>query len=74
MNKLTKQDLSILKYLKEGNELCGFERDINWDNLCKLNYLDGDLELTSEAKKFIKEYKDWDSITSYKNKTYIRIK
>ncbi len=74
MNKLTKEDLSLLKYYKEGNELCGFERDISWDNLCKLDYLDGDLELTKKAKEFIKEYKDWDSIISYKNNTYIRIK
>jgi hypothetical protein len=72
MENLTAQDISVLKYYKEGRELCGFEGVHS--NLYKLGLLDGDLELTSEGRKFIKEFKDWDSIISFDNKMYVSIK
>ncbi len=69
---LTEKDISILKYYKEGRELCGFEG--MHDNLCKLGYLDDDLELTSMGIKFINEFENWDSIESFKNEMYISIR
>jgi len=72
MENLTELDLSILKYYKEGNELSGFEN--GYDHLRNLDYLDGDLELTGKAYKFMKEFKDWDSITSFKNEIVLHIK
>ncbi len=71
---LTKLDLSILKYYKEGNEMCGFEKNSPWENLERNGYLDGDLELTSKGWKFIKEYSDWDSVVAFTNKNYISVK
>ena len=68
MNEL---DLSILKYYKEGNELCGFERV--HDSLCNNGYLDCDLELTNKAREFIKSYPNWDSVDTFQNRTYIKI-
>lgn len=35
-HNLTPLDLSVLKYYKEGNELCGFERPVPWENLEKI--------------------------------------
>ena len=69
MNEL---DLSILKYYREGKELCGYEGV--HDNLCKNDYLDGDLELTTKGHAFIKSYTDWDKIQAFNNKTYVSIK
>ena len=71
MNEL---DLSILKYYKEGNELCGFEQNSPYDNLLKNGFLDDDLELTHKGYEFIKSYQHWDNIITYKNKTKITIK
>ncbi len=71
MNEL---DLSILKYYKEGGELCGFEKGAPWTDLEKNNYLDGDLELTKKGWEFIKSYKNWDKVVSYNNETRITIK
>jgi hypothetical protein len=68
---LSQQDLSILKYYKEGDELCGFEGVHN--NLCKHGYLDSDLELTTKARRFLREYDKWDTIESYNNKMYLKI-
>lgn len=72
MKNLTPLDLSVLKYYKEGNELCGFEGV--HENLVKHNMLDGDLELTKVGWDFIKDFKDWDSIEMFNNKTKIVIK
>lgn len=69
MNEL---DLSILKYYKEGNELCGFEGV--HESLCNNGYLDCDLELTSKAIDFIKHYPYWTSVKAFYNTTYISIK
>jgi hypothetical protein len=69
---MSDKDLSILKYYKEGNELCGFEGV--HDELCKKGYLDSDLELTTKARDFIKSYSHWDKVESFKNKTYITIR
>jgi hypothetical protein len=75
---LTPTDISILKYYKEGNELSGFEKDAKgksvYENLCKLDYLDGDLELTRKAWDFIKTYSKWDEVSSYKNNVVVKIK
>lgn len=71
-NKLTSQDLSILKYYKEGKELSGFEGV--HDNLRNLDYLDGDLELTGKGYKFIKEFEKWDEVVSFNNINKIDIK
>lgn len=68
---MSEKDLSILKYYKEGKELCGFEGV--HDSLCKNGYLDSDLELTTKAVEFIKSYPNWDSVEVFKNKTYISI-
>jgi hypothetical protein len=65
-------DLSILKYYKEGKELCGFEGV--HDSLCKNGYLDDDLELTNKACEFIKSYTGWDQVKAFENKTYISIR
>lgn len=72
MEQLTSQDISILKYYKEGNELCGFEGVHS--NLCKLGYLNDDLELTGKGYQFIKEYQNWDSVKTFNNKTYVRVR
>ena len=69
---LSELDKSILKYYKEGKELSGFEGV--HDNLCQLNFLDSDLELTFEGIQFIKEFKDWDSVETYNNTMKIDIK
>ena len=74
LKKLSPNDLSVLKYYKEGNELCGFEPDNTWDSLVSNGYLDGDLELTRKAWDFIKSYQNWDSVQSYSNKTKITVK
>ncbi len=68
---MSEQDLSILKYYRDGNDLCGFERV--HDSLCKNGYLDSDLELTMKAKEFIKSYPNWDNVTAFENKTRITI-
>jgi len=73
-NNLTELDLSILKYYKEGNEMCGFEKNSPWRNLEENDYLDGDLELTSKGYAFIKSYTDWDKVVPYSNKNYISVK
>lgn len=70
-NEISKLDLSILKYYKAGNELCGFEKV--HDSLCKNGYLDDDLCLTKKGIDFIKSYPDWENVDSFNNKTYIRI-
>ena len=72
MNKMTLQDLSVLKYYKNGNELCGFE-DVH-DNLVEIGYLDGDLELTHEGYLFIKNFERWDEVEQFENKMKITIK
>jgi len=71
MNEL---NLSILKYYKEGGELCGFEPDSPERNLVLNKFLDDDLELTKKGIDFIRDYPDWDKITSYQNRTKITIK
>jgi len=71
---MSELDLSILKYYKEGKEMCGFEKNSPWDNLEKNGYLDFDLELTSKGRKFIKEYPNWDSVVAFTNQNYISIK
>jgi hypothetical protein len=68
---LTQLDLSILKYYKEGNELCGFEKV--HDNLCKLDFLNYDLELTNKGKEFINSF-DFYNIKTYNNEVLIKIK
>jgi len=65
-------DLSILKYYKEGKELCGFEGIHN--NLYKNGYLDGDLELTSKGRMFIETYPNWDEVKTFENKMYLTVK
>jgi len=65
-------DLSILKYYQDGKELCGFEGVHN--SLCENGYLDGDLELTSKARAFIRTYPKWDEVKSYDNKMYVTVK
>lgn len=70
--KLTEKDKSILKYLKEGGELSGFEGVHR--NLCELGYLCGDLFLTPLGAQFIKSFENWDSIEIFRNKTNISIK
>jgi len=72
INGLTKKDLEILKYYKVGRELSGFEGV--HDNLCKLDFLDGDLELTYKGHQFIKNYDKWDKIKTFDNKMYISVK
>ena len=72
--KMNELDLSILKYYKEGKEMCGFEKGSPWDNLYNNGYLNGDLELTSKGWDFIKNYKEWDSVIPYNNKNYISVK
>lgn len=72
MEELTPLDLSILKYYKERNELCGFEGVHS--NLCKLGYLNDDLELTEKGYQFIKDSQMWDEIETYNNKMYLRVK
>jgi len=72
MTTLSKLDLSILKYYKEGHELSGFEN--GYDNLYKLGYLDGDLALTHKGYKFIKEFKNWDSVKIFNNEIVVTIK
>jgi len=67
-------DLSILKYYKEGNELCGFESSSPWKDLTKKGYLDDDLELTKKGIDFIRNYQDWGNVISYQNPTKISIK
>lgn len=74
MEKLTSLDLSVLKYYKEGKELSGFEKREVYYNLFKLGFLGWDLELTDKGYKFIKEFKDWNSVTSYENPVVIVIK
>jgi hypothetical protein len=69
--KLTKIDLSILKYYKLGNELCGFEGV--HDNLVSEGYLDGDLEVTKKCIDFFKSFQNWDSIEMYNNTMKITI-
>jgi len=71
MNKL---DLSVLKYYKEGNELCRFESDHPFENLCEEGFLDGDLNLTFKGYDFIRDYPDWDKVETYKNPTKVSIK
>lgn len=70
--ELTAQDISVLKYYKEGRELSGFEGV--HDNLCDEGYLDGDLELTNKGMKYISDFKNWDTIEVFKNDMYISIK
>lgn len=70
--ELTPVDISILKYYKEGKELCGFEGV--HDNLCKEGYLDFDLELTCKGRQFINDFKDWDSVEVFKNNVRLTIK
>lgn len=72
MNDLTPLDISILKYYKQGRELCGFEGLHN--NLCNLGYLDDDLQLSYKGNTFVEEFKDWDSITAFDNDMYISVK
>lgn len=60
VTKLNIDDISVLKYYKDGNELSGFENVHR--NLCDNDYLDSDLELTDKARKFIREYKFWDDV------------
>lgn len=69
---MSELDLSILKYYKEGNELCGFERVHS--NLCNEGFLDDDLELTQKSREFISSFKDWDNVEVFNNKTRITIK
>ena len=68
---MSEQDLSILKYYREGNELCGFERV--HESLCRNGYLDSDLELTIKGREFIRNYPDWGNVAIYENKTHITI-
>lgn len=68
------EELSILKYYKEGNEMCGFEPNSPWRSLVNKDYLDGDLELTSKGSEFIKTYRDWDNVIAYNNRTVVQIK
>ncbi len=70
--ELTSTDISVLKYYKEGRELCGFEGV--HDNLCKEGYLDGDLELTNKGMKYISDFTNWDTVEVFKNDMYIRVK
>lgn len=72
--ELNELDLSILKYYKNGNEMCGFEKESPWKNLHENGYLDEDLELTSKGGNFIRNYPDWDKVVPYDNKNYISIK
>lgn len=66
------RDLSVLKYYKEGKELSGFEGV--HQNLCKLGFLNGDLELTSKGREFIKEYPNWDNVVTFNNEMVINLK
>ena len=67
-------DLIVLKYYKDGGQLCGFEPDRPYKNLVKLGFLDWDLELTPKGLDFIKKYNDWGFVTAYNNETVIVIK
>jgi hypothetical protein len=66
------RDLTVLKYYKEGFELSGFEGV--HQNLCKEGFLNGDLELTTKGRDFIKNYPDWDKVETFNNETYLKIK
>lgn len=68
---MSDKDISVLKYIKDGGELCGFERV--HDSLCKNGYLDSDLELTIKGRELIKSYPQWDMVVAFVNETYIRI-
>jgi len=57
---LSDEDLGVLKYYKEGGELCGFEGVHT--NLCDKDYLDGDLEVTNKGRELFDSYKDWENI------------
>lgn len=74
MEIMNAQDLSILKYYKEGRQMSGFEEGCVWDNLVLNGYLDDDLELTSMGYDFIKNYEEWDKVKVYKNQNYISVK
>lgn len=69
---LTEKDKSVLKYLKEGGELSGFEGVHR--NLCELGYLCSDLYLTPLGAQFIKSFESWDLIEAFNNKTKVSIK
>jgi len=70
---MKKEDLSLLKYYKEGGQLCGFEGSTVWKGLVFAGYLDGDLELTLKGRQFINSYENWDSVTAYVNPIKITI-
>jgi hypothetical protein len=67
-------DLSILKYYKEGNEFCGFEKGQPWESLLAKGFLDYDLELTRKGYEFINSYENWENVTAYNNDMKISIK
>lgn len=71
---LTDLDMSVLQYYRKGQELCGFEGGEVFNNLCEKGFLDGDLELTTKARDFMKSYTKWGSIVAFDNKTYVRVK
>lgn len=70
--ELSNLDMSILKSYKQGYELCGFEGVHH--NLCKLDYLDGDLELTNKGREFIKSFGNWEQIEGFNYNTLIKVK
>lgn len=72
--ELTELDLSILKYYKEGREMCGFESNSPWKHLVAIDFLDGDLDLTCNGWDFIENYSDWDKVVEFNNKNYLSVK
>jgi len=60
---LSDRDMKVMKYYHQGKELSGFEGV--HDKLCEVGFLDGDLELTTAGRNFIKEYQKWGSIEGF---------
>lgn len=69
---LSQKDFQILKYYIDGGILSGFEGVHN--SLYDIGFLDGDLELTSIAHEFIKQYPYWDKIEAFGNSTVAQVK
>jgi hypothetical protein len=70
--ELTKDDMRVLKYLKNGGELSGFEGVHG--HLANLGYLDGDLVPTEKLHKFTHSYELWDSVEAYENNMFASVK
>lgn len=71
---LTKSDLQILKHYRDGYGLSGSEG--LHENLVSLEFLGPDLRLTDKGRKFIADYKQWNSLMAkhkYSRKDVVKI-